>query len=57
MKNFVMGVSVGYLLTSLFSIGAPPILFWLACATIIVVSTPVGYAWWKINDDGLDGDF
>jgi len=57
MKKFIMGLSTGYLLTSFFSIQAPSISFWAIVVSFVVLATPVGYVWYRFNDDICEGEF
>lgn len=57
MKNFVIGLSVGYLLTSLFSIPPPQLWFWSICGVSLFIVGAVGSVWYKLNDDFVDGEF
>ena len=57
MKRFIAGLLTGYLLTSFFSISAPSVTFWFWLGTIFMLCIPVGYAWYKMNDDLHEGDF
>ncbi len=57
MKLFVLGLSAGYLLTSLFSIPAPSLGFWLFTGLLSIMVGTVGVYWYKLNDDLYEGDF
>ena len=57
MKRFIAGLSTGYLLTSLFSISAPPATFWFWMGMIFMLYIPIGYVRHRLNDDLHDGDY
>jgi hypothetical protein len=57
MKEFIAGLSTGYLLTSIFSIPALPTYFWFFATGLTIVCSMFALAWWKVNDDLVDGDF
>jgi hypothetical protein len=57
MKKFIGGLSTGYLLTSLFSIQAPPTIFWVFFVSSLTIMGPMMYAWHRLNDDQHEGDY
>tara|TARA_Y100000593_G_C4219126_1_gene290875 strand:+ start:119 stop:292 length:174 start_codon:yes stop_codon:yes gene_type:complete len=57
MKKFIIGLSTGYLLTSLFSIPSPPQYFWYFIIGSFIVGLAIMKAWWRFNDDIYEGDF
>ena len=57
MKKFIVGMLVGYLLTSIFSISAPPTWFWGAVGFLAVGATSAGVFWYRFNDDLHEGEF
>ena len=57
MKLFVLGLSAGYLLTSLFSIPSPPLGFWLFTGLMAMFVGTGGLWWYRFNDDLHEGEF
>ncbi len=57
MKKFILGGIAGYLLTSLFSIPAPPPYFWYFTGGLAIVSLIFFLAWRRFNDDLHEGDW
>ena len=57
MKRFIAGLSTGYLLTSLFSIPAPPSYFWYFIFGTAAIGLMFAMAWWKLNDDLYEGEY
>ena len=57
MKEFVIGMLAGYLLTSIFSIPALPHYFWFFTGGVTIVSLMFWLAWYRFNDDLHDGEF
>ena len=57
MKKFVLGVLTGYLLTSIFSISAPPLWTWGLVGLILMLLGTIGMYWYRVNDDMYEGDF
>ena len=57
MNKFVIGVLIGYLLTSIFSIPPLPAAFWYVTGSGAVMFTMLLFAWWRFNDDLHNGDF
>tara|TARA_Y100000593_G_scaffold56496_1_gene105395 strand:- start:200 stop:373 length:174 start_codon:yes stop_codon:yes gene_type:complete len=57
MKRFVIGLSTGYLLTSLFSVPAPSAYFWYFLIGVGAIIFMLVSVWRKINDDLYDGEF
>ena len=57
MKNVVIGMLAGYLLTSIFSISAPPAWFWWMTVFLGVGGASLGVGWYRFNDDLHDGEF
>ena len=57
MKEFVIGMLTGYLLTSIFSIPALPAYFWYFTGGAGILFGMMLSAWWRFNDDLHEGDF
>ena len=57
MKKFMLGLSAGYLLTSIFSISAPPVWFWWILIFLGASAASAGACWYRFNDDLRDGEF
>ena len=57
MKQFLIGGTAGYLVTSIFSIPSPPIWFWWFVIFIVASVASMGACWYRFNDDLHDGEF
>ena len=57
MKQLLIGGITGYLLTSIFSISAPPAWFWWACLFSVFIFALVFVGWRRFNDDMHEGEF
>jgi len=57
MKQFLIGGIAGYLLTSIFSISAPPVWFWWVVIFAAASFLSAGACWRRFNDDLHDGEF
>jgi len=57
MKKFIVGMLVGYLLTSIFSIPALPEYFWYFSSGVVAISLILWSAWHRFNDDLHEGEF
>jgi len=57
MKKFSIGMLTGYLLTSIFSISAPPAYFWYFWGGVTIVSLILWSAWHRFNDDIHEGEY
>ena len=57
MKKFMLGLSAGYLLTSIFSIPAPPIWFWWVVIFLGASAASMGACWYRFNNDMHVGEF
>jgi len=57
MKQYLIGGIAGYLLTSIFSIPAPPVWFWVVCAFVGAGVATAGACWYRFNNDLHDGEF
>jgi len=57
MKQFFIGGIAGYLLTSIFSISAPPVWFWWVVIFATASFLSAGACWRRFNDDLHDGEF
>ena len=57
MKKFMIGLLAGYLLTSIFSISAPPTWFWWIAVFVGASVASAGACWHRFNDDLHDGEF
>ena len=57
MKKFIYGLSTGYLLTSFFSIQAPPTVFWVTLISFLTIVVPLAYVKHRLDDDIHEGEF
>lgn len=57
MKQFLIGGIAGYLLTSIFSIPAPPMWFWWIAVFVFASVATAGAYWKRFNNDLYDGEF
>ena len=57
MKNVMIGMLAGYLLTSIFSIPALPQSFWYFLGGVMSLSLVLWCAWYRFNDDIHEGEF
>ena len=57
MKKIGIGLLAGYLLTSIFSIPAPPTYFWFFTSGVGIFALMFFLAWWRLNDDLHEGEF
>ena len=57
MKKFSIGLLVGYLVTSIFGISAPPAWFWWIVIFLGASAASMGACWYRFNDDYHEGEF